>query len=345
MLATGNVFATAASRAVSSNDARAVTQTIRAIGRTPGFIYAAVRGHNGSLLAEIGVGARLQGDLVLTSKEHVSPFSLLGTHTLTVKLPVVDGGAPVGEIELVASLDGLAERFASTLLYSLLVSVVALAVGLAFAVRLGRALGHPLELLTRAMLSVDLTGHDTEPVAIVSDDETGLLAQRFNTMLAELRAATVRILDREKEIIERLSKAGEMRDDQTGQHVIRVAQISRLIATEIGLTPVYVDDLCRASPMHDVGKISISDAILHKPGRLNADERQEMERHARRGYEILEGSKSDLVQLAAEIAISHHERWDGNGYPEKLSGSAIPFVRQNYGCSRCLRRSPFRAPV
>lgn len=324
MFATAQVFASASANAVAAGDAPAVLRAIRAIARVPGLVYAKVRTADGVLLADLGTGERLAADAVLTLSDDPSPLALLTSRTLTLKVPVVNGGRPVGEIELVADTRGLAGQFGAALLTTLLCSAAALAVGLACALRLQRSLTRPLRTLTQAMLAVERTGDYAAPVRIDSDDETGLLAARFNSMIAQVGEATARILAREKEIIERLARAGELRDDQTGQHVVRVARISRMIAEELSLPPAFVEDLCRASPMHDVGKIAIADAILHKPGPLDPGERREMEEHARRGYEILAGSTSDLVQLAAEIALSHHERWDGRGYPDRLAGSAIP---------------------
>jgi putative two-component system response regulator len=198
------------------------------------------------------------------------------------------------------------------------------------------------------MLTVERTGDYATPVHIASDDETGLLAARFNGMIAEIGAATAHILAREQEIIERLARAGEMRDDQTGQHVVRVARISRLIAEDLRLPVPFIEDLCRASPMHDVGKIAVADAILHKAGPLDAEERRAMEEHARRGHAILAGSSSELVQLAAEIALSHHERWDGQGYPNRLAGAAIPLAGRITAvadvCDALLSERPYKQP-
>lgn len=141
-----------------------------------------------------------------------------------------------------------------------------------------------------------------------------------------LSAATHRLLEREEEMILRLSRAVEYRDNDTGGHTFRVAVYSRIIAEELGL-PV---DTCRsiylAAPLHDVGKVAISDTILLKPGRLDPDEFTRIKTHAAIGHEILAGSKSELIQLAAEIAGSHHERWDGSGYPAGLRGRLIPLA-------------------
>jgi putative two-component system response regulator len=342
LIATAQVFASATSKAVAAGDAGSVLEALRAIARVPGLVHVEVQGPDGALLAEIGTTARLSRDPVLTEKDEVSPLALLTSRTLTLQAPIVDGGLPVGQIELVSDTSGVTQQLWSTIVYALFGSTAALVLGLAFAFRLQRSIVRPIEALTAAMTS----GGD--PVEVASDDETGILAAHFNRMMGNIREATDRILAREKEVIDRLARAGEMRDDQTGQHVIRVARVSRIIASELGLAPAYIDDLCRASPMHDVGKIAIPDAVLHKPGPLDAEERRKMEEHARRGFEILDGSSSHLVQLAAEIALSHHERWDGNGYPNKVAGTAIPQSGRITAvadvCDALLSERPYKKP-
>lgn len=140
----------------------------------------------------------------------------------------------------------------------------------------------------------------------------------------EVKAATALIAAREREIVLMLMKAAEHRDNETGNHVARVAGLVALIARGLDLPDAEVEQLSLASTMHDVGKISVPDTILLKPGPLTPEERTEMERHAERGRRILEGSSSLLMQRAAEIAATHHERWDGSGYPAGLAGEAIP---------------------
>ena len=140
----------------------------------------------------------------------------------------------------------------------------------------------------------------------------------------EVAAAVSVIEDREREIIALLMRAAEHRDTDTGDHVARVASYVGIIAGNLGFEPVQLRMLKLASTMHDVGKIGVPDSILLKEGPLSGDERAEMQKHAERGRRILEGSNSEIVRLAAEIAASHHERWDGTGYPEGLKGEAIP---------------------
>ncbi|RYX83890.1 response regulator [bacterium] len=126
------------------------------------------------------------------------------------------------------------------------------------------------------------------------------------------------------EMLERLARAGEFRDDDTGQHTYRVGRTTGLLAEAIGLPCVQVRCIEQAARLHDVGKIGISDNILLKPGRLTPDEFNIIKTHTTIGAALFEDGHSDLVQTAHRIALSHHERWDGNGYPQKLKGEEIP---------------------
>lgn len=147
---------------------------------------------------------------------------------------------------------------------------------------------------------------------------------RAEILEAEVRRATAEIHARELETITRLARAAEFRDPETGAHIQRMSQFSALIAEALGFTRLQVEDIARAAPMHDVGKLGIPDQILLKPGPLTTDEREIMKRHPAIGYEILKDSASSVVQLGATIALSHHEKFDGTGYPYGLSGEAIP---------------------
>ncbi|MGU3362767.1 HD-GYP domain-containing protein [Methylobacterium sp. M6A4_1b] len=138
--------------------------------------------------------------------------------------------------------------------------------------------------------------------------------------------AVVEAAAREREIIRRLMLAAEFRDDQAGGHLTRVAGCAIAIAEGLGLSEGKANDIAFASTMHDIGKISIPDHILMKPGALTEPERQEMQQHALRGYRMLNDSPSHLLQLASDIALTHHERWDGNGYPQGLRRTEIPLA-------------------
>jgi PAS domain S-box-containing protein len=127
-----------------------------------------------------------------------------------------------------------------------------------------------------------------------------------------------------QETVERLTKAIELHDSSTGKHVDQMANVAALLGTCLGLDAEQVQLLRLAAPMHDVGKIATPSEILRKPGPLTPDERAEMNRHTTVGHEILANSESELLRVAATIALTHHERYDGSGYPKGLAGTEIP---------------------
>jgi putative two-component system response regulator len=155
-------------------------------------------------------------------------------------------------------------------------------------------------------------------------DSQNRLRDQVTWLAREVKKATGALAAREEEIIFRLSRAAEYRDNDTGDHIVRVAKYCRLIGEALSLDEKCCRDLYLAAPMHDVGKIAVGDAILLKPGMLSSEERLVMQRHTLRGYEILSNSESELINLAADIARCHHERWDGTGYPRGLRGDEIP---------------------
>lgn len=126
------------------------------------------------------------------------------------------------------------------------------------------------------------------------------------------------------EIIDRLALAAEYKDEDTGAHIKRMSRYCRMIARKLSLPPHDVETIFHASPMHDVGKMGIPDAVLMKPGKLNRSEWEMMKTHTLIGARILGNSTSELLKAGELIAISHHERWDGTGYPNGLAGEDIP---------------------
>lgn len=140
----------------------------------------------------------------------------------------------------------------------------------------------------------------------------------------EVRKATAEIIAREQETIFCLSRAAEYRDPETGAHIHRMAHYSRHIARMMGLSIEQQDLILEAAPMHDIGKVGTPDMILLKPGKLTPEEFSIMKQHAVIGYEVLNASQSPLLKVAAEIAHSHHEKFDGTGYPRGLAGKDIP---------------------
>ena len=140
----------------------------------------------------------------------------------------------------------------------------------------------------------------------------------------QLREAFEQLKESSLETIYRLARAAEYKDEDTGDHILRMSHTAEVLAEGLGLDKKQQDMILYASPMHDVGKIGIPDRILLKPGRLDPEEWEIMKNHTIIGTRILEGSSSDVVQLAEVIALSHHEKWDGSGYPQGLKGTEIP---------------------
>jgi len=141
-----------------------------------------------------------------------------------------------------------------------------------------------------------------------------------------VRARTREIRETRLEVIRRLGRAAEYRDNETGMHIIRMSMAAAVLGRAIGLSSEQCDLILNASPMHDIGKIGIPDRILLKPGPLDESEWSVMRRHPAIGAELLAGGGSELMQMAETIAHCHHERWDGNGYPRGLVGKAIPLA-------------------
>jgi len=141
---------------------------------------------------------------------------------------------------------------------------------------------------------------------------------------ARVEARTAELEEARIQMLMRLARAAEFRDDNTGEHTRRVGRTSGQIARELGMGKERVETLRLAAPLHDVGKIGIPDSILLSPGRLTPEQFEVMKTHCAIGADILSGTDVPLLELAAEIALCHHERWDGGGYPRHLAGESIP---------------------
>ena len=154
-----------------------------------------------------------------------------------------------------------------------------------------------------------------------------IIQDRADWLARQVDVAMKQVVQRELETILHLAKAGEYRDKETGNHVVRMAKYSRLIAESTGkLTEQECDDLEHAASMHDIGKIGIPDHVLLKPGRLTHKEREIMRQHTEIGNKILSSSESKYMKMGAVIALNHHEHFNGQGYPKGLKGSEIPLV-------------------
>jgi CHASE2 domain-containing sensor protein len=169
-------------------------------------------------------------------------------------------------------------------------------------------------------------------IAILAASYVAVVAQRAmqarvsEQLREEIEARTAELRDTQLEIVHRLAQAAERRDDETGAHLERIGEMTEKLALAAGMTPTEAGLVRHASAMHDVGKIGIPDSVLHKPGPLTEQEWKIMRTHPLLGARILSNSNAELVQLAEQIARTHHERWDGSGYPAGLAGEQIPLA-------------------
>jgi cyclic di-GMP phosphodiesterase len=179
--------------------------------------------------------------------------------------------------------------------------------------------------LAATLIDLGVYGYLTKPFRphdIVISIRSAL--QRRSVRLATRHASRVREQDLQRETVQRLMAAAELRDEETGEHIGRMSEYAAVIARALGLPPERVELVRQASPMHDIGKIGIPDSVLLKAGRLTLEERQTMQLHPEIGHQILANSDSELLRLGAVLALTHHERYDGTGYPRGLAGEDIP---------------------
>ena len=164
--------------------------------------------------------------------------------------------------------------------------------------------------------------------ALCFDANAGAQMERLVTdlgrMYRERNEALKEVVSAHHDALFRLALAADFKDDDTGIHIVRIGFLAERLALALGQGRPWAEMLRKAAPMHDIGKIGIPDAVLKKPGRFDLDERAVMNRHPRIGADILGQSRIPLFQLAAEVALGHHERFDGAGYPAQLAGEAIP---------------------
>lgn len=175
--------------------------------------------------------------------------------------------------------------------------------------------------------AVDYIAKPVSPALVLARVRTHLALHDRNRELArQVSERTAELFNTRQQIIRRLGRAAEFRDNETGNHIIRMSHFCRLIGQAAGLGEKSVEILYQASPMHDVGKIGIPDRIMLKPGPLDADEWEVMKRHPEIGAQIIGRHDDELLQTARTIALYHHEKWDGSGYPHGLKGEEIPLM-------------------
>jgi putative two-component system response regulator len=197
----------------------------------------------------------------------------------------------------------------------------------------------PMAVLAAAAVIVAIAAHGTAPVVMcvvllvalagllgwrAGEHHRLLLQRQIDDRSSELHRALTELEIAQAETVRRLSMAVEFRDEDTGAHIERIGRFSTLLAQQIGLETELCELLSHAAPLHDIGKVAIPDAILLKPGPLTPQERSIVETHAEEGHRLLRGSSSSILDMAATIALSHHEKWDGSGYPRGLAGEDIP---------------------
>jgi putative two-component system response regulator len=191
-------------------------------------------------------------------------------------------------------------------------------------VRLDAIRAGATDFLTRPVDPEELRVRATNLLALRRSQKA--LADRALHLADEVAAATRAISAREEEIVTRLARAIEYRDDNTGDHILRVANVSRLLGKALEQPPQVCRNLFLAAQLHDMGKIGLPDTILLKRGRLTPAEIVQMQLHTLIGGAVLSDGTSDLIRMSHDIAVGHHERWDGQGYPRQLSGEDIPLV-------------------
>jgi len=165
----------------------------------------------------------------------------------------------------------------------------------------------------------------------ISEQQLVKYADDLNTTILELKTANQDLQEAYLDTIHRLVLAAEYKDEDTGDHIMRMSSYSALIAKKLGFSAKEVQDILYAAPMHDVGKIGIPDKILIKPGKLTEEEFEVIKTHSTIGAKILANSKAEILKIAEQIALSHHEKWNGRGYPEGFSGDNIPLVGRIVG--------------
>ncbi len=199
---------------------------------------------------------------------------------------------------------------------------------------------------TTNKLIKDIKRHDK--IMLRSDKRQRHEYDELQKKLKEVEELSKEIEETQKEVVFTMGAIGESRSKETGNHVKRVAEYSKILALYYGLPEKEAEMLKQASPMHDIGKVAIPDSVLNKPGKFNEEERKIMDTHAQLGYDMLKHSNRSLLKCASIVAYEHHEKWDGTGYPRKLKAeeihiygriTALADVFDALGSHRCYKKA------
>jgi putative nucleotidyltransferase with HDIG domain len=194
-------------------------------------------------------------------------------------------------------------------------------------ITIARAITKPIHNLRDAALEVSSGNLDVQ-VDPIGDDEISLLTNTFNTMVANLNASNREIILAYDKTLEGWTKALELRDKETEGHTQRVTEITLKLAEAYGIEGPELENIRRGAMLHDIGKVGVSDTILHKPGKLTDEEFEEIKKHPGYAYQML--SEISFLQGAIDIPYCHHEKWDGSGYPQGLAGEKIPVAARMF---------------
>jgi HD-GYP domain-containing protein (c-di-GMP phosphodiesterase class II) len=234
----------------------------------------------------------------------------------------LEEGEPVAAISSIISIESAFQKLERRTIWNIVF------IGLGFCLiisvlflSLHGMVSKPLQHMTGIVRIITEEGDLANTVEIKSGGEIGELATAFNRMNESLR-------ERQLEIIYRLSRSAEHRDEETGKHVQRTSLYAAALARKMGFDKKTVEYIFNATPMHDLGKIGIPDRILLKPGKLDSEEWEIMKQHPLIGAQILAGSEVPFIRMAERIALTHHEKWDGSGYPNGLKGEDISIEGQ-----------------
>lgn len=257
------------------------------------------------------------------------------------------------KIDILEHSDNVSKTTTSTIIIVGLASLLLLALA---AATLIYRINFPLEFIIQYIEKIVNEKKDlSSKLPIFTNDEFGKLSSSFNNMTStidenihEIESLNKEIEDTQKEVIFTMGAIGESRSKETGNHVRRVAEYSRILALKYGLDKKTSELLKEASPMHDIGKVGIPDNILKKPAKLDSDQWEVMRTHTQLGYDMLKHSQRNILKAAAIVAHEHHEKWDGSGYPRGLKGdeihiygriTAVADVFDALGSDRCYKKA------